>query len=93
MIQVEQSTFDKIAAKEVNWNFSDIEEDGVYDMRLAMENTYLFGVKQVIKHVAKDGMNTWFTGESGGWQERISRLVNGTAKRTVPRLLMKISWI
>ena len=48
MIQVEQSTFDKIAAKEVNWNFSDIEEDGVYDMRLAMENTYLFGVKQVI---------------------------------------------
>lgn len=62
MIQVEQSTFDKIAAKEVNWNFSDVEEDGVYDMRLAMENTYLFGVKNVIKHVAKDGMNTWFTG-------------------------------
>lgn len=62
MIQVEQSTFDKIAAKEVNWNFSDIEEDGVYDMRLAMENTYLFGVKNVVKHPAKDGMNTWFTG-------------------------------
>ena len=62
MIQVEQSTFDKIAAKEVNWNFSDIEEDGIYDMRLAMENTYLFGVKNVIKHVTKDGMLTWFTG-------------------------------
>jgi hypothetical protein len=62
MIQVEQSTFDKIAAKEVNWNFSDLEEDGIYDMRLAMENTYLFGVKNVIKHVAKEGMNTWFTG-------------------------------
>ena len=62
MIQVEQSTFDKIAAKEVNWSFSDIEEDGVYDMRLSQENTYLFGVKNVIKHVAKDGMNTWFTG-------------------------------
>ena len=62
MIQVEQSTFDKIAAKEVNWNFSDLEKDGVYDMRLAMENTYLFGVKNVIKHVSKDGMNTWFTG-------------------------------
>lgn len=61
MIQVEQSTFDKIAAKEVNWNFSDVEKDGVYDMRLAMENTYLFGVKNVIKHVAKEGMNTWFT--------------------------------
>lgn len=79
MIQVEQSTFDKIAAKEVNWNFSDIEEDGVYDMRLAMENTYLFGVRQAIKHVAKDGMMTWFTGgiwwmagkdiEVGEWDE------------------------
>ena len=62
MIQVEQSTFDKIAAKEVNWSFSDIEEDGIYDMRLSQENTYLFGVKNVIKHVAKEGMNTWFTG-------------------------------
>ena len=62
MIQVEQSTFDKIAAKEVNWNFSDIEEDGIYDMRLAMENTYLFGHKGCISHVSKDGMKTWFTG-------------------------------
>ncbi len=67
MIQVEQSTFDKIAAKEVNWNFSDIEEDGIYDMRLAMENTYLFGVKNVIKHVSKDGAMTWFTG--GIWYQ------------------------
>lgn len=62
MIQIEQSTFDKIAAKEVNWNFSDIEEDGIFDMRLSQENTYLFGVKNRIKHVAKDGMDTWFTG-------------------------------
>lgn len=62
MIQIEQSTFDKIAAKEVNWNFSDIEEDGIYDMRLAMENTWLFGVKNVVKHVTKENMLTWFTG-------------------------------
>ncbi len=62
MIQVEQSTFDKIAEKEVNWSFSDIEEDGIYDMRLSQENTYLFGVKNVINHVSKDGMSTWFTG-------------------------------
>ena len=62
MIQVEQSTFDKIAAKEVDWNFSDIEEDGIYDMRLAQENTFIWGVKNVIKHVTKDGMYTWFTG-------------------------------
>lgn len=79
MIQVEQSTFDKIAAKEVNWSFSDIEEDGIYDMRLAQENTYLFGAKNRIYHTTKDGMATWFTGgiwymagkdiEVGTWNE------------------------
>lgn len=85
MIQVEQSTFDKIAAKEVNWSFSDIEEDGVYDMRLAMENTFLFGAKNVIKHVSKDGMNTWFTG--GIWWMAGKDIVVGkyddTKKRAV----------
>jgi hypothetical protein len=30
MIQIEQSKFDEIASKEVDWNFSDIEEDGIY---------------------------------------------------------------
>lgn len=62
MIQVEQSTFDKIADKEVDWSFSDIEEDGIYDMRLAQENTYLFGVKNKIAHTTKNGSYTWFTG-------------------------------
>ncbi len=62
MIQVEQSTFDKIAAKEVDWNFTDLEEDGIYDMRLAQENSYLFGVKNKINHSTKNGMATWFTG-------------------------------
>ena len=61
MIQIEQSTFDAIAAKEVNWNFSDLEEDGIYDMKLAQENTYLFGAKNKINHTTKDGMTTWFT--------------------------------
>lgn len=67
MVQIEQSTFDKIARKEVNWNFSDLEEDGIYDMRLAQEESYLFGVKNMIKHVMKDGMATWFTG--GIWYQ------------------------
>lgn len=80
MIQIEQSTFDKIASKELeNWSFTDIEEDGIYDMRLAMENTYLFGVKNKIYHTSKNGMITWFTGgiwymagkdiEVGHWDE------------------------
>jgi hypothetical protein len=62
MIQIEQSRLDEIAAKEVDWTFSDLEEDGIYDMRLAQENTYLFGDKHVIYHTTKDGMATWFTG-------------------------------
>lgn len=79
MIQVEQSTFDKISAKEVDWDFSDIEEDGIYDMRLTQENSYLFGVKNKIAHVSKEGMFRWFTGgiwymagkdiEVGTWDE------------------------
>lgn len=61
MIQVEQSTFDKLAAKEVKWDFSDLEEDGIYDMRLGMENTFLFGDMSCIHHVTKEGMATYFT--------------------------------
>lgn len=61
MIQVEQSTFDKIADKKVDWNFSDMEEDSIYDMRLAMEGTYLFGDMGCIKHPTKANMAQWFT--------------------------------
>ena len=61
MAQIEQSTLDKIAAKEVNWGFSDLEEDSIYDMRLAMENSFLFGDMNVINHSVKDGMSQWFT--------------------------------
>lgn len=46
IMQVEQSTLAKIGKKEVEWGFSDLEEDGVYDMRLGMEGSFLFGVKR-----------------------------------------------
>ena len=65
MMQIEQSTFDKIANKEINWNFSDLEEDGIRDMMITQENTYLFGAKNKIYHPTKDGMITWFT--NGIW--------------------------
>ncbi|MCH5347213.1 MAG: DUF5309 family protein [Muribaculaceae bacterium] len=41
--QVEQSTYQKIADKEVGWNFSDQEEVAIIDMRLGMERSFLFG--------------------------------------------------
>lgn len=61
MIQVEQSTFDKIADKRVDWDFSDIEEDSIYDMRLAMEGTYLFGDMACVRHSTKNNSAQWFT--------------------------------
>lgn len=61
MIQVEESTFNKIADKRVDWDFSDIEEDSIYDMRLAMEGTYLFGDMACIKHTTKNNSAQWFT--------------------------------
>ena len=34
--------------KEVEWEFSDEEEAAIYDMRLGMEKTFMFGVKRSI---------------------------------------------
>ena len=62
MMQVEQSTFDKMWDKKVDWNFSDMEEDGIYDMRLGMENSFLFGIKGRSKDPKKSGADVYFTG-------------------------------
>ena len=62
MMQVEQSTFDRMWEKEVDWNFSDMEEDGIYDMRLGMENSFLFGIKGKGKNPLKGGADIYFTG-------------------------------
>lgn len=47
-MQIEQSTLQKIANKEVDWTMSDQEEAAIYDMRLGMEKNFLFGVKRRI---------------------------------------------
>lgn len=43
--QVEQSTYQKIANKEVGWTFSDQEEAAIIDMRQGMEKNFLFGCR------------------------------------------------
>lgn len=45
-MQIEQSTLMRLANKEVEWNMSDQEEAAIYDMRLGMEKSFLFGVKR-----------------------------------------------
>lgn len=62
MMQIEQSTYDKIWEKEVDWDFSDMEEDGIYDMRMGMENSFLFGIKGKAKDPRKSGADVYFTG-------------------------------
>lgn len=76
MIQIEQSTLDKMSDKNAKWDFSDLEEDGIYDMRLAQENTYLFGVKNKVIHPSKNGSATWFTG--GIWYQAGKDIEVGT---------------
>ena len=62
MMQVEQSTFFKMYDKNVEWTFSDLEEDAVYDMRMGMEGSYLFGGRGMVKHARKNGLEQYFTG-------------------------------
>lgn len=61
MLQVEQSTFEKLWKNEANWTFSDLEEEGVYDFKVSRELTSLFGVKNAIKHASKKQQITYFT--------------------------------
>ena len=64
--QIEQSTLMKMANKEVPWNMSDQEEAAIYDMRLGMEKSFLFGVKQKLWDPIKKE-NILFTG--GIWHQ------------------------
>ena len=57
-MQIEQSTFMKIANKEVEWDFSDQEEAAIYDMRLSMEKSFLFGIKSnIYDHLKKENVS------------------------------------
>ena len=51
--QIEQSTLMRAANKEVGWTFSDQEEVAIYDMRLAMERSFLFGHKARLTDATK----------------------------------------
>ncbi len=65
-MQVEESTMHKIANKEVDWTMNDQEEAAIYDMRLGMEKSFLFGVKAKVWDNNKKE-NVMFTG--GIWYQ------------------------
>ena len=60
-MQVEESTLQKIPKKNVPWRFSDSEEAAIFDMRLGMEKTFMFGVKRQI-YDAKKKESVYLTG-------------------------------
>ena len=65
-MQVEQSTLQRLANKEVGWTMSDQEEAAIYDMRLGMEKSFLFGTaRQLWDPVKKE--HIYLTG--GIWNQ------------------------
>ena len=65
-MQVEQSTLQRLANKEVGWTMSDQEEAAIYDMRLGMEKSFLFGTaRQLWDNNKKE--HIYFTG--GIWSQ------------------------
>jgi len=51
MAQVEQSIYQRMHGKEVQWNFSDMEALNIYDMRATMEISFLWGVRKKITEI------------------------------------------
>ena len=43
MAQIEESTFQKMTKKEVNWGFTDYERMNLFDMKRGMEKSFLWG--------------------------------------------------
>ena len=65
-MQVEQSTLQRLSNKEVGWTMSDQEEAAVYDMRMGIEKSYLFGVARQLWDPNKKEL-VYFTG--GIWNQ------------------------
>lgn len=53
MAQIEESTFEKMSGKEVDWAFSDREEAVLFDMKLGMELSYWYGIGNKFTHPVK----------------------------------------
>ena len=77
-MQIEQSTLQKIANKEVGWTMSDQEEAAIDDMRLGMEKSFLFGVKRKIYDFKK---KEWVLLTGGVWHQAGKDFVLDIAKK------------
>lgn len=76
--QIEQSTLLTRVNKEVGWTLSDQEEVAIYDMKLGMERSFLFGTKALITDPAKK-CEVYFTG--GIWAQAGKEVTYSPAKQ------------
>ena len=83
-MQVEQSTLQSIADKNVDWEFSDHEEAAIIDMRLGMEKNFIFGSKSKLMDPYKNE-NVYFTG--GIWEQAANDFEINLAKMEESDLL------
>lgn len=75
MAQVEESVFQKMHSKEVQWNFKDYQVQSIYDMRATMEFSYIFGVRKQFP----DAVNAKERYTTGGiWRSITKSLEYGT---------------
>lgn len=58
--QIEQSTLQKIADKEADWQFSDLEEEAIFDMKRGMNKSFWLGVPRLIYDT--NGRDVYLTG-------------------------------
>jgi hypothetical protein len=70
---IEESTLEKIAKKEVEWEFSDLEEEAVFDMKRGMSKSFLLGKKSLIQDL--DNRDVYTTG--GIWWQAKKDFVYG----------------
>ncbi len=64
--QVEESEFQKLTSKEVEWNMTDVEEQAVYDYKRAVEFSLLFGsMSEIFDSLKKE---TVYTTQGMWWQ-------------------------
>ena len=87
MCQIQQSTFDKLASKEANWNFSDVEREAVFDFRRGQEFSFLFGTKKKLYHpIKKEQLCTC----DGIWDLAGKQATLGTYDATEGRLVIDV---
>jgi len=92
MAQVEESTFQSMTKKEVNWGFKDFERQNIYSMAIQQELSFLYGVRAKIYdspnyHYTTQGITrditTALTYGTGGSNRTVSQAQYNRWLRTV----------